>query len=187
MGWVVSNFLNAGVVPLPMGNENFTAAPSGAFRTADGLLNIAANEDYQFEKLCDVVGRPELKTDLRFADRHIRKQNRLLINHEIQQTLLTKSALEWETAMIEVGVPAGRVLDVPEILSHPHLTQRDFCASLEAPLGTQHITRGGFYFPEDSTIPATAAPKLSQHTFEWLRKLGYSEEAIQEFKSSGVI
>ena len=60
MGWVVSNYLNAGVVPIPMGNENFTAAPSGTFQTADGLLNIAANEDYQFEKLCEVIGYPEL-------------------------------------------------------------------------------------------------------------------------------
>jgi crotonobetainyl-CoA:carnitine CoA-transferase CaiB-like acyl-CoA transferase len=170
-----------------MGNENFTAAPSGAFRTADGLLNIAANEDYQFEKLCDLVGRPELKTDARFADRHVRKQNRLLINQEIQQDLLTKSALEWETAMIDVGVPAGRVLNVPEILAHPHLTERDFCMTLEAPLGTQHVTRGGFYFPEESTMPTTPAPKLSQHTFEWLGNLGYSDEAIEQFKVSGVI
>ncbi len=45
MGWVVSNYLNAGVTPAPMGNENFTAAPSGTFKTGDGLLNIAANEN----------------------------------------------------------------------------------------------------------------------------------------------
>ena len=66
MGWVVSNYLNAGVEPIPMGNENFTAAPSGTFRTADGLLNIAANENAQYEKLCDIIGRPDLKTDPRF-------------------------------------------------------------------------------------------------------------------------
>jgi len=45
MGWVVSNYLNAGVTPTPMGNQNFTAAPSGTFRTGDGLINIAANDD----------------------------------------------------------------------------------------------------------------------------------------------
>ena len=74
MGWVVSNYLNAGVIPIPMGNENFTAAPSGTFRTADGLLNIAANETSQFERLCDVLGRPELKTDPRFCDRQVPKR-----------------------------------------------------------------------------------------------------------------
>jgi CoA:oxalate CoA-transferase len=187
MGWVISNFLNAAQVPLPMGNENFTAAPSGTFPTRDGLLNIAANEDYQFEKLCDLIGRPELKTDPRFADRHIRKQNRPLINEEVTKALQAKSALEWEAAMIELGIPAGRVLTVPEILSHPHMQERSFTASLPAPLGTQHITRGGFYFPNESTLPVDPAPTISEHTVQWLQKLDYSQEAIREFKDQGVI
>ena len=48
MGWAVSNWLIAGVRPTPMGNENMSAAPSGAFRTGRGLLNIAANQQAQF-------------------------------------------------------------------------------------------------------------------------------------------
>src|ERR1700736_4471274 len=94
MGWVVSNYLNAGVIPIPMGNENFTAAPSGTFRAADGLLNIAANETSQYERLCDLLGRPELKTDPRFCDREVRRENRSAINQEIQRTLLTRRAAE---------------------------------------------------------------------------------------------
>ena len=74
MGWVVSNYLNAGVRPQPMGNDNFTAAPSGTFRTSDGLLNIAANEQKQFEALADLVGAPHLATDRRFAEREARKR-----------------------------------------------------------------------------------------------------------------
>ena len=187
MGWVVSNFLNAGIVPIPMGNENFTAAPSGTFETADGLLNIAANEDYQFEKLCEVLGCPQLKTDPRFADRHIRKQNRVLINREVQVVLQKKGAAEWEAEMIAQGIPAGRVIGIPEILSHPHLAERQFSAGLESPTGTQQITRGGFYFPSDSTLPEAPAPTLSQHTSEWLRKLGYSQGEIEGFQEKGVI
>ena len=107
MGWVVSNYLNTGVEPIPMGNENFTAAPSGAFRTANGLLNIAANEDAQFEKLCDVIGRAELKTDSRFQDRETRRGNRLAINKEIAPELMKRSAAEWEQALIEAGRARG--------------------------------------------------------------------------------
>ncbi len=58
MGWAVSNWLIAGVPPEPMGNENMTASPSGTFRTGDGLLNIAANKQEQFETLCELIGRP---------------------------------------------------------------------------------------------------------------------------------
>src|SRR6202045_4358239 len=116
MGWVVSNFLNGGIVPVPMGNENFTAAPSGTFRTADGLLNIAANEVAQYEKLCDIIGRPDLKTDPRYCDRELRRENRAGINREVESALAARGAAEWEALMIAAGVPAGRVLRVPEIL-----------------------------------------------------------------------
>ncbi|MBC7978428.1 MAG: CoA transferase, partial [Myxococcales bacterium] len=66
MGWAVSNFLIAGVEPRPHGNDNFTAAPSGAFRAKDGLINIAANKQEQFEALVAAVGREDLASDPRF-------------------------------------------------------------------------------------------------------------------------
>jgi crotonobetainyl-CoA:carnitine CoA-transferase CaiB-like acyl-CoA transferase len=187
MGWVVSNFLNAGVVPLPMGNENFTAAPSGTFRTAKGLLNIAANETSQYERLCDLIGRPDLKTDPRFCDREIRKQNRAAINKEVEGALSTRGAAEWESLMIEAGVPAGRVLSVPEILAHPHLTGRHFVTTFETPQGSQRVTRGGFWLSGEEGVPAGPAPLLSEHTDGWLGKLGYSAEKIRELRKTGVI
>jgi CoA:oxalate CoA-transferase len=187
MGWVVSNYLNAGVEPIPMGNENFTAAPSGTFRTADGLLNIAANESDQYEKLCDIIGRPELKTDLRFSERENRKQNRLAINAEIGPELMKRGAAEWEQSLIAAGVPAGRVLSVPEILSHPHLSERKFVSVFEGSDGKQAMTRGGFLFSDDAAAPAGPAPKLSEHTEAWLSKLGYNREEIHNLRQKGVI
>ena len=52
IGWVVSNHLIAGQAPTPNGNDNFTASPSCTFRTVDGVMNIAANKQDQFEALC---------------------------------------------------------------------------------------------------------------------------------------
>ena len=187
MGWVVSNYLNAGVEPVPMGNENFTAAPSGAFRTAHGLLNIAANEDAQYEKLCDVIGRPELKTDVRFGERETRRRNRPAINKEIAPELMKRSAAEWERALIEAGVPAGRVLSVPEILGHAHLTGRNFVSEFEGSTGKQKVTRGGFIFSDDRALPQGPAPALSEHTDVWLGKLGYGAEKIRSLRKNRVI
>ena len=188
MGWVVSNYLNAGVEPVPMGNENFTAAPSGTFRTAEGLLNIAANENAQYEKLCDVIGRPELKTDAaRFADRETRRGNRLAINKEIAPELMKRSAAEWEQALIEVGVPAGCVLSVPEILGHPHLSGRHFVSEFEGAAGKQRVTRGGFLFSDDQSSPQGPAPALSEHTDAWLGKLGFDAEKIRNLRKKRVI
>jgi crotonobetainyl-CoA:carnitine CoA-transferase CaiB-like acyl-CoA transferase len=189
MGWVVSNYLNAGVQPIPMGNENFTAAPSGTFRTAEGLLNIAANENAQYEKLCDTIGRPDLKTDPRFEDRETRRGNRLAINKEIAPELMKRSAAEWEQALIAVGVPAGRVLSVPEILGHPHLKGRHFVTEFQSgnSAAKQKVTRGGFLFSDDQASPGGAAPALSEHTESWLTKLGYGPQEIRDLKVNRVI
>src|ERR1700730_3670123 len=187
MGWVVSNYLNAGTVPEPLGNENFTAAPSGTFRTANGLLNIAANESYPYEKLCDLLGRPDLKTDSRFADRDIRKQNREAINREIQAILVTRGAAEWEKLLIEAGVPAGRVLSVPEILDHPHLAERQFITRFPDVDPPQTLTGGGYRISDGDAVPPGPAPTLSQHTDTWLQKLGYSNVQIEDLRANGVI
>src|SRR5687767_13252281 len=55
MGWQVSNYLIGGIEPQRAGNENMTASPSGTFDTADGLLNVAANRQEQFETLCRLI------------------------------------------------------------------------------------------------------------------------------------
>ena len=91
LGWPVSNYLTAGVEPQPMGNENMTAAPSGTFRTGDGLLNIAANKQEQFVTLCRLVGLPELASDPRFAERETRKRNRIALKALIEDALASGS------------------------------------------------------------------------------------------------
>lgn len=96
LGWPVSNYLTAGVEPQPMGNENMTAAPSGAFRTGAGLLNIAANKQEQFVTLCELIGRPELASEPRFAERETRKRNRAALKLLIEEALAGAPAAAWE-------------------------------------------------------------------------------------------
>jgi CoA:oxalate CoA-transferase len=180
MGWVVSNHLNGGVEPAPMGNENATAAPSGTFRTATGPLNIAANEQKQYIALCEIVGRPDLIADTRFADRQSRKVNRAALNIELEKALVTRGAEDWETAFNARGVPSGRVLSVPQVLAEPHLTGRDFVQEVAgktsggAPL---RITRPGFRLGQDFPVPSPP-PALGQDTARWLREIGYSDDDI---------
>jgi CoA:oxalate CoA-transferase len=187
MGWVVSNYLNAGVNPAPMGNANFTAAPSGTFRTGDGLINIAANEDKQYAALCDTVGRPDLTTDDRFVDRHARKSQRAALTVELESALAARGAAEWEDRLIRAGVPAGQVLTVPEIMEHPHIRGRGFVAEMEAPGGPQRVTRCGFRFGDGNPAPSSPAPALSAQTEMWLTRLGYGEDDIRRLKEANVV
>jgi len=86
-----------------------------------------------------------------------------------------------------VGVPAGCVLSVPEILGHAHLSGRNFISEFEGSAGIQRVTRGGFLFSDDQALPGGPAPSLSEHTDAWLAKLGYKPETIQNLRKMHVI
>ncbi len=190
MGWVVSNYLLAGVQPQPMGNENFTAVPSGTFRTGSGLLNIAANKQEQFEALMRVIGRPELIKDKRFARREQRKQNRAALTAEIEQALAAQSAEAWEAVLSGIGVPAGRVLSVPEALDHPQIRERNLMASFEAVPGVDRplkFVRAGFQMAGGNPDVATPPPMLGAHTEQILADLGYDGPAIRALREQQVI
>lgn len=176
LGWPVSNWLVAGVEPRPMGNDNMTAAPSGAFRTADGLLNVAANKQEQFVALCAVIGRPDLATDPRFAERETRKANRAALTAEIEAAFASAGAAAWEARLNAAGVPAGRVLTVAQALAEPQVAGRDFATTFEdaggAMAGPLTVVRGGFLVDGVAPRPSGPPPALGADTEAALREAG---------------
>lgn len=169
LGWPVSNYLTAGVDPKPMGNENMTAAPSGAFRTGDGLLNIAANKQEQFVTLCRLIGRPELASDPRFAERETRKKNRAALKAEIEEALAGAPAAVWEETLNRAGVPAGRVLTIPQVLAEPQVLGRQVTANFDDVAGMDGpltVLRGGFMVDGVAPLPTKPPPVLGAHIDE---------------------
>ena len=189
MGWVVSNFLIAGQEPQPMGNDNFTASPSGTFQTGEGLLNIAANKQEQFVTLCDVIGLAELTGDIRFSERQARLQNRQELKQIIEQAMESKSAIEWEKELSAAGVPAGLVLSLPEALNHPHLRSRGMIGKFEnvPQVGNVEIFRPGFKLNGLSPQVESPPPLLGQHTEELLLELGIDPDEIKTLHQEKVI
>lgn len=188
--WVVSNYLNAAKIPQPMGNENHTAAPSGTYRTGNGLINIVNNEERHFQRLCDVIGRPEFKSDPRFCERDIRIANREVLRGLLEEALQARSAAEWERLFDAAGVPAGPILTIPEIVTHPQVEERgllkrfknvqDFEADLQ-------VTRAGFRLSQDQPDVATPPPRLGQDTASILGAMGFKDAEIDELRRDGVV
>jgi crotonobetainyl-CoA:carnitine CoA-transferase CaiB-like acyl-CoA transferase len=141
MGWAVSNYLVAGVAPEPMGDQNATAVPSGTFDASDGPLNIAANRQEQFERLCRCVDRLDLLADPRFATRERRKLHRDELNRELNEALAARTAVEWEQLLTAAGVPAARILTVPEAVELGQLAHRKFFSDVPFPGSPRHDAR----------------------------------------------
>lgn len=177
MGWVVANFLNAGKTPGPMGNENITASPSGTFKTRNGLLNIAANKQEQYETLCRAVGRDDLIADPRFKDRQRRLEMRFELKAELQAALEKKSAEEWSDILNAEGVPAGCVLTVPQALELPQVVGRELIETFENVPGVGrdvHVVRPGIRINGEALSVNSPPPQLGQHSEEILHEFGIS-------------
>jgi crotonobetainyl-CoA:carnitine CoA-transferase CaiB-like acyl-CoA transferase len=169
MGWAVSHYVISGVPPAPMGQQNVTAAPSGTFETADGLLNIAANRQTQFEKLCGLIDRNDLVVDPRFADREARKRNRDALNAELTAELRTRTAAEWEQALPAIGVPAARILSVPQAVASEQLAHRGFFTDVPFPGDAGRTVRAsgnGVLVDGKPLRPTGPPPVLGEHNTE---------------------
>ena len=188
MGWVAANLLIAKKQPVPMGNDNFTAAPSGVFSTGDGYINIAANKQEQWESVCDVLGLLELKTDSRFQKRDIRKQNRKQLTPLLEVRLAERGTLEWVELLNSKGVPCGAILGLEDALTQPQIKHRETLKDVSVEgVGTIplfNLTAKFEQTPGDITSPP---PRLSAHTAEVLASIGISGDEVAELKAKHVI
>lgn len=185
--WPASGLLNAGRIPKPMGNENGASAPSGAFRTGEGLINIVANDQRQYESLCDAIGAPELKSDPRFVNRRHRVVNRAELNPLLELHLSKRSAGDWVEILSEHAVPAGPILSLGDALSHPQIVERQMVKEFgpEAIGRPFKVSRLGFTLGSGLPDVNTPPPRLGEHTNEVLKSVDYPDAAIDGIGSDG--
>ena len=174
---------------IPQGNRGFATAPSDAFKTKTGWLLVQTIGDAMFERCCDVIGAPGMKTDPRFADDERRGDNSLAISQAFSDWCGTKTRDEALGALAKAKIPCGPVytpqeaLEDAQIQSSGLLTPRQYAGMQASYPVTPH--------PVDmSDLPveyARSAPTLGEHTHEILTELGYSDDAIQRLRAQAVV
>ena len=189
MGWAVSNLLMNQVEPSRVGNENVTSAPSGAFETQDGLINIAANQDRQWDQLLMVLNAPTLKNNPLYQSRELRKTNRHQLKLDIEAILVTQPTAIWLDRLNSANIPAGPVLTVREALDLNQVNEREFTHTIDQTHPAQQIdvVTNGFLLNQERLKPASRVEALGESTASILEELGYDANRIQELKNEGSI
>ena len=188
MGWVAANLLIGGEQPVLMGNDNFTAAPSGTFRTQDGHINIAANKQEQWEAVCDVLEVPELKADPRFQERDTRKKNRKILTPLLEAKLAQKPTGFWVRELNAKDVPSGEILDLETALRQPQIQHRGVLRKVDvAGVGPIEVFGMTALFEKTPGSVDAPPPGLGEHNAEVYGLLGLGESELAELKTKGVI
>ena len=183
------NYLISGKVPGRMGNAHANIVPYQAFPTADGHVILAVGNDNQFEKFCQIAGRPDLPADPRFQRNADRVRNRDVLVPIIAALLQSRTTLEWTTACDAAQVPCGPINTLDQVFADPQVVHRQMRIDLPHPLsGTVPQVVNPIRFSETPLEYRNAPPLLGQHTAGVLaERLGYDAARIAELATRGII
>jgi crotonobetainyl-CoA:carnitine CoA-transferase CaiB-like acyl-CoA transferase len=164
-------------------------APSNIYPASDGMLIIAANQDTVWRRLADLMGRPELADDPRYATHIARGEHQGELDAMIGEWTHTQTCEALEVACEAGGVPCGRIYRAPEMLMDEHFAAREAIVEVEHPvLGAFKMQN---VFPKLSETPGNVrwtGPDMGTHTLDVLHDiLGYDDTKIEALKAANAI
>ena len=175
--------------PPRLGNAHPSITPYETYAASDGYLNLAIANDAHFVRFCEVLGRPDLPRDERFATNPLRVANRAALNLIIEPLLGSRTVAEWIELIGGAGLVCGPIHDVGEALSHPQLRARDMIVDMEHPAyGPTRLLGSPWRMSGTPVEPTTPPPVLGEHTASVLADLlGYDDARIRQLADDGIV
>jgi crotonobetainyl-CoA:carnitine CoA-transferase CaiB-like acyl-CoA transferase len=184
--WQSAIALASGVSPGPMGSAHPLSAPYQAFETSDGWINVGGANQRLWERLTDVVARPDLKDDPRFRTGADRMNNLPALADILAELFKTQTTEAWLGALRAAEIPAGPVLSVGAMHAHPQARAREMVVTVEHPVAGPVETLGfPARFSKTPAAVARPAPRLGEHTREILSEAGFSPAEIADLLATG--
>ncbi len=186
---VASNYLVGGQPPRRLGNAHPNLVPYDSFRARDGWFILGVANEKQWGLLCDMLDRPDLKADERFASNGKRVTNRAALVEELHKTFARKNVDDWLADLVKAGLPCGRINSIPDVFAHPQSQAREMILETDhASAGTVRVPGFPYKFSHTPAEIQKPPPMLGQHTEEVLMGLlGYSSEGVEELRGEGAI
>ena len=176
-------------VPERVGNKDKDKAPHDVYRCKgrDKWVAISVASDVEWKNLCEVLGKPELIMDSRYANVHGRQMYAEELRVAIESWTLLHDGYEAMHLLQKMGVTAAPTLDAGELMEDPHLLARNFIASVDHPeVGMKMNSTAPWKMDSSPSFPIEPAPLLGQHNYEIFQDiLGLSVSEIERWTSAG--
>jgi crotonobetainyl-CoA:carnitine CoA-transferase CaiB-like acyl-CoA transferase len=158
------------------------------YKTKDGYICVMAGGDKMFFTFCDLIGRPELKTDPRFALRPQRAANAPAVYDVMEAALVARTSAEWLEMLAKADIPAAPVHTLESLLDDPHLNDVDFFQFEEHPTeGKVRAMRLPMHFSGSPAMNRRPTPHVGEQTVEILGEAGLSATEIDRLLETGVV
>jgi crotonobetainyl-CoA:carnitine CoA-transferase CaiB-like acyl-CoA transferase len=176
--------------PVRTGLHYPALCPAGLFKGREGYIFVFAWLDHHWVKLCEMMGRPELGHDQRFADNSSRVSNRDQVVDIIESWLVRLPGDDAAIAALrQARIPAAPVLTVEQAMSHPHLRERQTVQKVhDRLLGDFEVPGFPLRFSAFPQRLELEAPFLGEHNRKILSNyLGYPPERISQLERDGIL
>jgi len=189
LGYMGTMWLTNGELPQPPGSAHDYTVPWQAFAVQDGYIVVATRQENFWRKLCEVLERPALASDPRYASNANRVKNRAELVPELEAIFLTRTVDDWLTRLRAAEVPAAPVNNLDRAFAEPPVAEREMIVEYDHPdVGKVRMPGNPIKMSGMPSTISKPAPQLGQHTDAVLdRLLGLSGQQIADLRKSGAI
>ena len=187
--WEFGAWFGGGEVPIATGTRHRRSTPYQAYRTKDAYVTVGANNEKLWEAFCvQVLERPQLMKDPRFATRPARLKNIDALQDEIEKVFAAHPTEHWVKKLDAAGVPGGPVFNYVQALDNEHSRARNMVVEMDHPkIGRMKVLGNPVKASAELARSRQPAPWLGQHSAEILTRLGHSEADITSLFTDGVV
>ncbi|XP_020783256.1 succinate--hydroxymethylglutarate CoA-transferase isoform X3 [Boleophthalmus pectinirostris] len=186
---IAANFLNSGQEAKRWGTAHGSIVPYQGFGTRDGHIVVAAGNDTQFVRVCQVLGLDELAHEPKYKTNKLRVQNRKQLLSVMSQRFAEETTSDWLRRFEGSGVPVGPINSIQQVFSDPQVKHNDLIQDLKHPTaGTIRVPGPAVRFSSFSPLSPAPPPLIGQHTVSVLTgSLHYSEQEVTSLLQSGAV